>query len=160
MCFGTTLNSQTGKRNQHTINDVIICTLKRVNNLALLRSLTNLCSVARLAAQAWWHITISAKATKCKKGRKRQRAVTRPAVNQSLFPVWATKEGRKKHEGKKGIDELRWSDGREIELKERKELKTLCFSAAGLRVFSTHAQLSKQRVNKHAWVRKKRKLYS
>lgn len=146
MCFGTTLNSQTGKRNQHTINDVIICTLKRVNNPALLRSLTNLCSVARLAAQARWHITISAKATKCKKGRKRQRAVTRPAVNQSLFPVWATKEGRKKHEGKKGIDELRWSDGREIELKERKELKTPCFSAAGLRVFSTHARLGKQRV--------------
>jgi len=61
--------------------------------------------------QTQWHITISAKATKCKKGRKRQRAVTGPAVNQSLFPVWVAKEGRENREGGKRdrwLEVVRW----------------------------------------------------
>lgn len=129
----------------------------RVNNLSRSHSLTNLCSAARLAAQAQWHITISAKATKCKKGRKYQRAVTRPAVNQSLFPVWVANEGRENREGEKRdrwLEVVRWQRDRIC----KTEWKTASVKGEMHHAFQTqaytHAWLGKQRVNKNTWKRK------
>lgn len=64
--------------------------------------------------------------------------------------MWVAKNGRENREGEKGIDDLRWSDGKEI---YKKELKTESVKGELHHAFQkqafTHALLGKQRVNKN-----------